>query len=176
MNLNNDLSDVTYTYPSKRGFAIRSNVNQRICNPHPGRRDLLIGIINPNNKRAGIANPSDLWRLSPSESDIKGLFADFDTTSRRLGNTVEAKNSRLAAVLKGVEELNFGNFEDHQIDLFGDAYEFLISNYAANAGKSGYEFFYTATRIQAPDLSGLPSPDEPTHTTKTCKRSRPVSR
>ena len=77
----------------------------------------------------------------PSEPDIKGLFADFDTTSTRLGNTVESKNLRLAAVLKGVEELNFGNFEDNQIDLFGDAYEFLISNYAANAGKSGGEFF-----------------------------------
>lgn len=77
----------------------------------------------------------------PSEPDIKGLFADFDTTSTRLGNTVESKNSRLAAVLKGVEELNFGNFEDNQIDLFGDAYEFLIGNYAANAGKSGGEFF-----------------------------------
>ena len=77
----------------------------------------------------------------PSEEDIKGLFADFDTTSSRLGNTVENKNSRLAAVLKGVEELNFGNFEDNKIDLFGDAYEFLISNYAANAGKSGGEFF-----------------------------------
>ncbi|WP_029038789.1 type I restriction-modification system subunit M [Salinimicrobium xinjiangense] len=77
----------------------------------------------------------------PSESDIKGLFADFDTTSSRLGNTVENKNSRLAAVLKGVEALNFGRFEENQIDLFGDAYEFLISNYAANAGKSGGEFF-----------------------------------
>ncbi|NDV43071.1 type I restriction-modification system subunit M [Flagellimonas sediminis] len=77
----------------------------------------------------------------PSEDDIKGLFADFDTTSNRLGNTVENKNSRLAAVLKGVEGLRFGNFEDNQIDLFGDAYEFLISNYAANAGKSGGEFF-----------------------------------
>jgi type I restriction enzyme M protein len=77
----------------------------------------------------------------PSEPAIKGLFADFDATSTRLGNTVEAKNSRLAAVLKGVEELNFGKFEDNHIDLFGDAYEFLISNYAANAGKSGGEFF-----------------------------------
>ena len=76
-----------------------------------------------------------------SEQDIKGLFADFDTTSTRLGNTVEEKNKRLAAILKGVAELNFGNFEDNQIDLFGDAYEFLISNYAANAGKSGGEFF-----------------------------------
>ncbi|MDG5801043.1 type I restriction-modification system subunit M [Marinilabiliaceae bacterium ANBcel2] len=77
----------------------------------------------------------------PSEMDIKGLFADFDTTSSRLGYTVENKNSRLAAVLKGVEGLNFNKFEDNQIDLFGDAYEFLISNYAANAGKSGGEFF-----------------------------------
>ena len=77
----------------------------------------------------------------PSEVDIKGLFADFDTTSNRLGNTVKDKNLRLAAVLKGVEGLTFGEFEDNQIDLFGDAYEFLISNYAANAGKSGGEFF-----------------------------------
>lgn len=76
-----------------------------------------------------------------SEQDIKGLFADFDTTSTRLGNTVEDKNKRLTAILKGVAELNFGSFEDSQIDLFGDAYEFLISNYAANAGKSGGEFF-----------------------------------
>ncbi len=77
----------------------------------------------------------------PSEEDIKGLFDDFDTTSNRLGNTVRDKNSRLAAVLKGVAELEFGDFQGSQIDLFGDAYEFLISNYAANAGKSGGEFF-----------------------------------
>jgi type I restriction enzyme M protein len=77
----------------------------------------------------------------PSESDIKGLFADFDTTSNRLGNTVADKNTRLAKVLKGVEKLSFNKFADNQIDLFGDAYEFLISNYAANAGKSGGEFF-----------------------------------
>lgn len=77
----------------------------------------------------------------PSELDIKGLFADFDTTSNRLGNTVKDKNSRLTAVIKGVAGLSFGNFEESQIDLFGDAYEFLISNYAANAGKSGGEFF-----------------------------------
>jgi len=77
----------------------------------------------------------------PSERDIKGLFADFDTTSNRLGNTVKDKNSRLVAVLKGVAELDFGDFAASNIDLFGDAYEFLISNYAANAGKSGGEFF-----------------------------------
>lgn len=78
----------------------------------------------------------------PSEKDIKGLFADFDTTSNRLGNSVPEKNKRLAAVLKGVAALDFGDdIQNSQIDLFGDAYEFLISNYAANAGKSGGEFF-----------------------------------
>lgn len=77
----------------------------------------------------------------PSERDIRGLFADFDTTSNRLGNTVKDKNARLASVLKGVAELDFGHFDDSHIDLFGDAYEYLISNYAANAGKSGGEFF-----------------------------------
>ena len=77
----------------------------------------------------------------PSERDIKGLFADFDTTSNRLGSTVVDKNTRLAAVLKGVAGLEFGDFEGNHIDLFGDACEFLISKYAANAGKSGGELF-----------------------------------
>lgn len=76
-----------------------------------------------------------------SEEDIKGLFDDFDTTSTRLGKTVKDKNARLAAVLKRVNELNFTNFKDSEIDVFGDAYEFLIGKYAANAGKSGGEFF-----------------------------------
>lgn len=83
----------------------------------------------------------------PSEEDIKGLFADFDTTSNRLGNTVENKNSRLAHVLHGVEGLKLeGDFKDSKIDFFGDAYEFLIHKYAANAGKSGGEFF-TPTNV-----------------------------
>jgi len=76
-----------------------------------------------------------------SEHAIKDLFADFDTTSSRLGATVKEKSTRLAAVLKGIEGLNFDDFNSSKIDLFGDAYEFLISNYAANAGKSGGEFF-----------------------------------
>lgn len=77
-----------------------------------------------------------------SEMDIKGLFADFDTTSTRLGNTVKDKNTRLAAVIKEIAGLNFGEFQESQIDLFGDAYGFLISNYAANVGKSGGEFLH----------------------------------
>jgi type I restriction enzyme M protein len=77
----------------------------------------------------------------PSEQDIKGLFDDFDTTSSRLGNTVADKNERLVKLLKEINDFNFGNFQDSNIDVFGDAYEILINNYAANAGKSGGEFF-----------------------------------
>ena len=80
-----------------------------------------------------------------SENDIKGLFDDLDTTSNRLGGSVPEKNKRLADILKGIAEINFGNFEDNDIDAFGDAYEFLISNYASNAGKSGGEFFTPQT-------------------------------
>lgn len=76
-----------------------------------------------------------------SEAAISGLFDDFDTTSSRLGKTVHDKNERLTKVLQGVRDLDFGDFEDNQIDVFGDAYEYLIGNYAANAGKSGGEFF-----------------------------------
>ena len=77
----------------------------------------------------------------PSEADIKGLFSDFDTTSNRLGSTVEDKNKRLGDILTGIASIDFQNFEDNDIDAFGDAYEYLISNYASRAGKSGGEFF-----------------------------------
>lgn len=78
---------------------------------------------------------------SVSEDDIKGLFDDLDTTSTRLGGSVEEKNKRLADILRGIANINFKDFENNDIDAFGDAYEFLISNYASNAGKSGGEFF-----------------------------------
>ena len=80
-----------------------------------------------------------------SEDDIKGLFEDVDTTSNRLGGTVAEKNKRLADILTGIAEINFGNFQDNEIDAFGDAYEYLISKYASNAGKSGGEFFTPQT-------------------------------
>ena len=76
-----------------------------------------------------------------SEHDIKGLFDDVDTRSNKLGSTVPERNQRLVLILEGIASLDFGNFEDNHIDLFGDAYEYLISNYASNAGKSGGEFF-----------------------------------
>ncbi len=80
-----------------------------------------------------------------SEDDIKGLFDDVDTTSNRLGGTVKEKNDRLRAILKGIADIDFDNFKENDIDAFGDAYEYLISNYASNAGKSGGEFFTPQT-------------------------------
>lgn len=80
-----------------------------------------------------------------SEDDIKGLFEDLDTTSNRLGTTVAEKNKRLTDILTGIAQIDFGKFENNDIDAFGDAYEYLISNYASNAGKSGGEFFTPQT-------------------------------
>ena len=80
-----------------------------------------------------------------SEQDIKGLFEDIDTTSNRLGGTVKEKNERLAKILVGIASIDFKNFKENEIDAFGDAYEYLISNYASNAGKSGGEFFTPQT-------------------------------
>ncbi|WP_029512885.1 type I restriction-modification system subunit M [Mycoplasmopsis iners] len=76
-----------------------------------------------------------------SEDDFKGLFQDFDVNNNKLGPTVNVRNEKLTALLKGVESMNLGDFQDNTIDLFGDAYEYLMGMYASNAGKSGGEYF-----------------------------------
>lgn len=78
---------------------------------------------------------------TPSEQDMSGLFDDIDTNSNKLGNTVIARNAKLANVLKKIGAMELGKVEDHSIDAFGDAYEYLMTMYASNAGKSGGEFF-----------------------------------
>jgi type I restriction enzyme M protein len=76
-----------------------------------------------------------------SEDDIKGLFDDLDVNSNKLGSTVEKRNQKLAKLFESIGDLKLGNYYDNTIDAFGDAYEFLMTMYAANAGKSGGEFF-----------------------------------
>jgi type I restriction enzyme M protein len=76
-----------------------------------------------------------------SEDDIKGLFDDLDVNSNKLGGTVEKRNQKLAKLFESIGDLKLGNYYDNTIDAFGDAYEFLMTMYAANAGKSGGEFF-----------------------------------
>lgn len=76
-----------------------------------------------------------------SEDDIKGLFDDLDVNSNKLGQTVAKRNERLVKLLDAIGSLEVGKYEDNTIDVFGDAYEFLMSMYASSAGKSGGEFY-----------------------------------
>lgn len=76
-----------------------------------------------------------------SEDDLKGLFADLDVNSPKLGPTVARRNEKLVKLLDAIGELPLGNFEDNSIDLFGDAYEYLMQMYASEAGKSGGEYY-----------------------------------
>ncbi len=78
---------------------------------------------------------------SDSEDDLKGLFDDLDVNAGKLGPTVEKRNQKLVKLLEAIGDLKLGNYYDNTIDAFGDAYEFLMTMYAANAGKSGGEFF-----------------------------------
>lgn len=76
-----------------------------------------------------------------SEDDLKGLFDDLDVNSNKLGGTVERRNQRLTKLLEAIGDLRLGDYGANTIDAFGDAYEFLMTMYASNAGKSGGEFF-----------------------------------
>ncbi len=76
-----------------------------------------------------------------SEDDLKGLFDDLDINSSKLGNTVAKRNEKLVKLLEAIGDLPLGNFEDNSIDLFGDAYEYLMQMYASQAGKSGGEYY-----------------------------------
>lgn len=78
---------------------------------------------------------------TPSENDVKGLFDDLDVNSNKLGNTVIERNEKLVKMLDAIGDLKLGDYKDNTIDTFGDAYEFLMTMYASNAGKSGGEFF-----------------------------------
>lgn len=86
----------------------------------------------------------DSAKGSESESDFQGLFDDFDVNSNKLGATVPRRNDKLCKLLNGVANMNLGDVKDHDIDAFGDAYEYLMTMYASNAGKSGGEFFTPA--------------------------------
>ena len=81
-----------------------------------------------------------------SEKCFDGLFNDFDVNSNKLGATVAKRNERLCKLLDGIGALDLGDMMDHHNDTFGDAYEYLMTMYASNAGKSGGEF-YTPSEV-----------------------------
>lgn len=76
-----------------------------------------------------------------SEGDLRGLFDDIDVNSNKLGGTVKKRNELLTKIIEAIGGLKLGDYQDNTNDLFGDAYEFLMTMYASNAGKSGGEFF-----------------------------------
>ena len=76
-----------------------------------------------------------------SEDDFSGLFADVDVNSNKLGATVIKRNEKLVKLLRGIQQMNLGDYQDNTIDAFGDAYEYLMGMYASNAGKSGGEYY-----------------------------------
>lgn len=79
-----------------------------------------------------------------TENDMAGLFDDFDVNSNKLGATVAKRNEKLVKLINGVGSMNLGSVKEQKIDTFGDAYEYLMTMYASNAGKSGGEFFTPA--------------------------------
>ena len=75
-----------------------------------------------------------------SEDDFEDLFSDIDLTSKKLGRTEEQKNTLISKVLAHLDEINF-ELKNHDRDVLGDAYEYLISQFAAGAGKKAGEFY-----------------------------------
>lgn len=76
-----------------------------------------------------------------SEDDLRGLFGGLDVNSQVLGNTVEQRNKKLVKIMEDIGKLQLGNYSDTTIDIFGDAYEYLLGMYASDAGKKGGDFF-----------------------------------
>ena len=120
---------------SKGFFILPSELFQNICEqaPHDENLNMTIEQI--------FRNIESSAEGTASEANFKGLFDDIDVNSSRLGNSVTTRNDRLIKLLNGVGEMKLGSYQDNSIDAFGDAYEYLMSMYASNAGKSGGEFF-----------------------------------
>ena len=78
-----------------------------------------------------------------SNDDFSGLFGDVDLTSLKLGKTVEDKNKMISEVIKHLNDINF-EFDNTEMDILGNAYEYLIGQFASNAGKKAGEFYTPA--------------------------------
>ena len=76
-----------------------------------------------------------------SEEDFGGLFSDIDLASPKLGKTTDDKNTLISNVLLALDDIKFGVEASQEIDILGDAYEYMISQFAAGAGKKAGEFY-----------------------------------
>jgi type I restriction enzyme M protein len=75
-----------------------------------------------------------------SEEDFNALFEDLDLTSTKIGRTVAQRNEIIVKILNHLDQIDF-KLEEVESDVLGDAYEYLIGKFAANAGKSAGEFY-----------------------------------
>ena len=75
-----------------------------------------------------------------SEEDFEDLFSDMDLNSNNLGRTADARNTLIVKVLKHLDEIDF-KLNDTELDVLGDAYEYLIGQFASGAGKKAGEFY-----------------------------------
>ncbi len=116
-----------FIYPSELFYNVyknsknNENLNETLHNTFKSIENLLIGKESYNN--------------------FKGLFDDFDVNSSKLGASVKERVDKLRKLMNGIASMNLGSYEDNTIDVFGDAYEYLMGMYASNAGKSGGEYY-----------------------------------
>ena len=149
-----DVEEARAGLVEEKGFFILPS--QLFCNVHNKCKDKKATFIDKQNKEKNVKeNLNELLEMifnniensaqgSASEGSFSGLFADFDVNSNKLGSTVAKRNERLEKLLDGVADMKLGSVKDHDIDAFGDAYEYLMTMYASNAGKSGGECFTPA--------------------------------
>jgi len=127
----------TQMVQEKGYFILPSQLFCNVCKT--ARKDENLNLSLQNTFRAIEASAQG----TPSEDDVRGLFSDFAVNNSQLGQSVQIRNQKLADVLIAVRDMDLktDNFEDNEIDTFGDTYEFLMKMYASNAGKSGGEFY-----------------------------------
>ncbi len=125
-----------YMIKTKGFFILPSQLFENVCKraaDDPNLNETLEAVFKAINDSA---------TGTDSEANFSGLFDDINVNDKRLGNTVATRNERIVKLLTGVASMNFGeDYQDNAIDAFGDAYEYLMGLYAANAGKVGGEYF-----------------------------------
>lgn len=112
-----------------------SNVAKRGYNKEEGKSNFIIPELDKILK-----NIEQSTLGTDSEDDFGHLFEDLDLTSTKLGKTEEDKNALIAEVLYHLDNIDF-NLSDSNADVLGDAYEYLIAQFASGAGKKAGEFY-----------------------------------
>ena len=102
--------------------------------------DIETGSFDVETLEEAINNITESTLGQESEEDFDHLFDDMDLKSTKLGKDVKSRSSLIAKVMGNIASIDF-KFDDSEIDILGDAYEYLIGQFAANAGKKAGEFY-----------------------------------